>query len=58
MRKLKEEPYIFVNGHKVFVKELKYKDPVLLDMIYEGSFGDPDKVINDHTRLDSRTCSF
>jgi hypothetical protein len=44
-----EKSYVMVNGEKVTMKELVKSDPLLADMIYEGTFGDPKEIIDAHT---------
>jgi hypothetical protein len=48
MPNFKDEDYVVINGQKTTIKELVKKNSHLVDMIFEGSFGDPEEVIASH----------
>ena len=45
------EHYVVVNGARVTMEELVKSDPLLADMICEGSYGDSDEIIDAHTEF-------
>ena len=46
------EDYVFVNGVRMTMRQVVEKVPFLGDMILEGSYGDPDEVIDLHMEFE------
>lgn len=57
MKSEQSESYVVVDGEKVTMKELVKSNPKLADMIYEGSYGDPDEAINTHMEFTTKQSS-